>query len=189
VRQLVIATGNALKFREYCVLLAGTGFELISCQTDVVEDADSYVGNAQRKALRATHMTGLPAVGEDAGIEVAALGGLPGLRSARFGGAPVERTRALIKHLEPLPRPWEAQFVCSLVLAVPGHEPVSFHGCRAGEVVPDWRGEVGFGYDPIFLVPEAGKTFGQMTLKEKNQWSHRAAAVHELLQSKARACL
>ncbi len=87
--------------------------------------------------------------------------------------------------LEGVPRPWLARFVCVIALAVPERETQFFEGECRGEVVPEWRGEAGFGYDPIFLVPGTGKTFGEMSPEEKRKYSHRAAASRALLESGA----
>jgi XTP/dITP diphosphohydrolase len=118
-------------------------------------------------------------------VEVEALGGFPGIRSARLGPTQEERTAELLKRLEGKPRPWNARFVCVLALADPGHPTQLFEGECRGEIVPEWRGEAGFGYDPVFLVPGTGKTFGEMRPEEKRQHSHRARAVRALLESGA----
>jgi XTP/dITP diphosphohydrolase len=90
-----------------------------------------------------------------------------------------------LKRLEGKPRPWNARFVCVLALAAPQHPTQFFEGECRGEIVPEWRGEAGFGYDPIFLVPGTGKTFGEMPPDEKRLYSHRARAVRALLESGA----
>ncbi|HEY2596896.1 MAG TPA: RdgB/HAM1 family non-canonical purine NTP pyrophosphatase [Candidatus Dormibacteraeota bacterium] len=184
-RKLVIATGNTGKLREYRELLAGTGLELIAFDTEVDEVGETYAENAKLKAETAAERSGLPALGDDSGVEVEALGGFPGIRSARLGPTQEERTAELLKRLEGKPRPWNARFVCVLALADPGHPPQFFEGECRGEIVPEWRGEAGFGYDPVFLVPGTGKTFGEMPPEEKRQYSHRARAVSALLESGA----
>ena len=184
-RRLVIATGNTGKLREYRELLAGTGFELVAFDSDVDEVGETYAENAQLKAETATIRSGLPALGDDSGVEVEALGGFPGIRSARLGPTQEARTAELLGSLEGKPRPWSARFVCVIALAAPGHATQRFEGECRGEIVPEWRGEAGFGYDPVFLVPGTGKTFGEMTPEEKRQYSHRARAVRALLESRA----
>jgi XTP/dITP diphosphohydrolase len=87
--------------------------------------------------------------------------------------------------LEGVAQPWKARFVCVIALTMPGRETQFFVGECRGEVVPEWRGEAGFGYDPIFLVPGTGKTFGEMPPEEKRKYSHRAAAARALLESGA----
>ena len=184
-RRLVIASGNAGKLREYRDLLSGTGLELIAFDSDVDEVGGTYEENAQLKAEAAVAKSGLPSLGDDSGLEVEALGGFPGIRSARLGPTQQERTAELLRRLEGQPRPWNARFICVIALAAPGQETQFFEGECRGEIVPEWRGEAGFGYDPIFLVPGTGKTFGEMPPKEKRKYIHRAAAAKALLQSGA----
>jgi XTP/dITP diphosphohydrolase len=184
-RKLVIATGNTGKLREYRELLAETGFELIAFDTEVDEVGETYEENAKLKAETAAERSGLPSLGDDSGVEVGALGGFPSIRSARLGPTQEERTAELMRRLEGKPRPWNARFVCVLALAEPGKPTQFFEGECQGEIVPEWRGEAGFGYDPVFLVPGTGKTFGEMKPEEKRLYSHRAQAVRALLESDA----
>ena len=183
--RLVIATGNAGKIREYRDLLSGAGVELVAVDTEVDEVGKSYAENAALKAEAAAASSGLPSIGDDSGVEVAALGGFPGLGSARLAPTQKERTAKLLRRLEGVPRPWTARFVCTIALAVPGRPTRFYEGSVSGELVPEWRGEAGFGYDPIFLVPGTGKTFGEMPPEEKRKYSHRAAAAKALLESGA----
>jgi XTP/dITP diphosphohydrolase len=180
-RRLVIASGNAGKLREYRELLSGAGVELIAFDTEVDEAGETYEENARLKAEAAVTRSALPALGDDSGVEVEALGGFPGIRSARLGPTQVERTAELLQRLQGHPRPWNARFVCVVALANPGHPTEFFEGECRGEIVPEWRGQAGFGYDPIFLVPGTGKTFGEMPPEEKRLYSHRARAVRALL--------
>ena len=183
--RLVIATGNAGKIGEYRELLANAGVELVAFDTEVDEVGETYSENARLKAEAALSKSGLPSLGDDSGLEVEALGGFPGLKSARLGPTQKERTAELLRRLQGVPRPWKARFVCVIALAVAGRDTRFFEGECRGEVVPEWRGEAGFGYDPIFLVPGTGKTFGEMPPEEKRRYSHRAAAARALLQSGA----
>ena len=183
--RLVVASGNAGKLREYRDLLADAGIELVAFDTEIDEVGETYADNARLKAETALARSGLPSLGDDSGLEVEALGGLPGIKSARLGPTQRERTAELLRRLEGVPRPWKARFVCVIALAVPGQETRFFEGESQGEVVPEWRGEAGFGYDPIFLVPGTGKTFGEMPPEEKRQYSHRARAARALLESGA----
>ena len=183
--RLVIASGNAGKLREYRDLLSTAGVELIAFDSEVDEVGESYADNARLKAEAALAKSGLPSLGDDSGFEVEALGGFPGLKSARLGPTQKERTAELLRRLQGVPRPWKARFVCVIALAVAGRDTRFFEGECRGEVVPEWRGEAGFGYDPIFLVPGTGKTFGEMPPEEKRRYSHRAAAARALLQSGA----
>ena len=183
--ELLVATGNAGKLGEYRTLLAGTGFEVVPFPTGVAELGQTYEENARLKAEAAVAAARRPALGDDTGIEVEALGGFPGPRAARLAPTQAERTAALLERLRDTPRPWRARFVCVVALAAPGAETLLFRGERGGELIPEWRGTVGFGYDPVFYVPEAGRTFGEMDMEEKNRWSHRGAAVRRLLASGA----
>jgi XTP/dITP diphosphohydrolase len=183
--RLVIASGNAGKIGEFRDLLAPAGFDLVAFDTDVDEVGKTYAENAALKAETAASRTGLPALGDDSGVEVDALGGFPGIRSARLGPTQKERTAILLARLEGTPRPWTARFTCTIALAAPGERVQYFEGECRGELVPEWRGEAGFGYDPIFLVPGTGKTFGEMQPEEKRKYSHRANAVRALLASGA----
>lgn len=184
-RRLVIASGNAGKLREYRDLLAGTGLELIAFDGEVEETGATYAGNARLKAEEAAKRSGLPAIGDDSGLEVEALGGFPGLNSARLAPTQQQRTAEVLGRLESHPRPWKARFVCVIALARPSHPTEFYEGDCQGEVVSEWRGEGGFGYDPVFLVPGAGKTFGEMSPDEKRKYSHRAVAARALLESGA----
>lgn len=183
--RLVIASGNAGKLREYRDLLSGAGVDLVAFDSAIEEVGESYAENARLKAEAALAKSGLPSLGDDSGLEVDALDGFPGIRSARLGPTQKERTAELLKRLEHVPQPWKARFVCVIALAVPGRDVELFEGECRGEVVPEWRGEAGFGYDPIFLVPGTGKTFGEMPPEEKRKYSHRAAAARALLESGA----
>lgn len=186
-RRLLIASGNPGKLQEYRELLAGTGLELAGWETGAAEDRDSYAANATLKAEAACADSGLPALGDDSGLEVVALDGFPGLNSARLGATQVEREQLLFARLKGIPRPWKARFVCALALAFPGQRARVFMGVREGEVVEPRKGGTGFGYDPVFLVPEVGKTFAEMAPAEKHRWSHRGVAVRALLKSGALA--
>lgn len=184
-RRLAIATGNPGKLREFQTLLAGAGPELVACPVSVDENADSYAGNALLKARQAVRESGLPALGDDSGLEVAALHGFPGLRSARVAATQEQRNAVLLERLRSHPRPWAARFVCVLALALPEGEVSTFTGTVDGEVTePRDRGQ-GFGYDPLFLIPELGLTFGEMAEGLKQRLSHRARATAALRESGA----
>jgi XTP/dITP diphosphohydrolase len=185
--RLVVATGNPGKLREFEELLRPAGVRVEGLDTDVPEDAPTYAGNALLKAEAACATAGRPAVGDDSGLEVAALGGEPGLHSARVAATQEERHRLLFERLAGVPRPWRARFVCVVALVAPGRPARFFEGERWGEIVAPRDGPSGFGYDPVFLVPERGMTFAEMPEPEKHRWSHRGAAITALLSSGALA--
>ena len=116
-KRLVIATGNAGKLGEYRDLLAGTGLELVAYDTDVQETGGTYAANARLKAEAASKTSGLPALGDDSGLEVDVLDGFPGIRSARLGPTQKERTAALLERLSGRPRPWKGRFICTVAAA------------------------------------------------------------------------
>ena len=182
--RLAVATGNPGKLGEFRELLGSTDLVLEAWDPDVAEDRDSYEGNASVKAEAVAAVSGLPALGDDSGVEVDALGGFPGLRSARIAPTQAERNRLLLSRLAGVPRPWTGRFVCVLALAVPGRPVRTFTGVRDGELTEP-RGSDGFGYDPLFLIPELGLTFGELPPPEKHRWSHRGAAMRALLESGA----
>jgi XTP/dITP diphosphohydrolase len=182
-RRLVLATGNQGKLREYQELLVAAGYEIVAFPNEVEETGSTYAENATLKAVAALQATGEPSLGDDSGVEVDALGGFPGLRSARLGPTQVERTATLLTMLADEPRPWTGRFTCTIALAKPGEPVHTVEGECRGELVPEWKGEAGFGYDPVFLVPEVGLTFGQMDPQTKHRWSHRGRAIRALLES------
>ena len=185
--RLLIASGNPGKLQEFQALLAGQDLQLASCDPGVPEEGDTYAANAAIKAEATAAQVGLPALGDDSGLEVEALSGYPGLHSARVASSQEDRHRLLFDRLAGKPRPWRARFLCVLALAVPGRPTRYFTGERWGEVVEPRSAGGGFGYDPVFLVPEAGKTFAEMEPAEKHHWSHRGAAVRALLADGALA--
>jgi len=187
--QLLLASNNPGKQREMQALLGDLGIELllasdVGLELCVDESGASYAENAARKALAFCSAAGLPSLADDSGLEVDALGGEPGIRSARYAPLPqasdADRRAYLLRRLEGLPRPWRAHFHCTAALALPDGELVMGEGEVQGEVIPEARGQDGFGYDPIFLIPELGRTMAELTMQEKNRLSHRARAVQAL---------
>ena len=181
---VVIASGNPGKVGEYRALLACCGLDTDALETGGAEVGDIGEANAALKARAACDATGLPALGDDTGLEIEALDGFPGLFSNRLAPTQSERERRIFDRLAAVPSPWRARFVCVIALAAPGEPTRFFRGECPGEVVEP-RAPGGFGYDPIFLVPEAGLTFSEMGLEGKNRWSHRAAAFAVLAESGA----
>jgi len=184
--KLLIATGNPGKVLEIRALLDDPALLLLTpadlgLRLEVDEVGATYAENAALKAQAFAHASGLLTLADDSGLEVDALGGLPGLRSARFapqpGATDAHRRLYLLQRLEGCPPPWTACFHCTVALATAAGELHFAEGRCPGEIIPDERGDNGFGYDPIFLLPELGRTMAQLTMEEKNHLSHRARAV------------
>jgi XTP/dITP diphosphohydrolase len=185
--QVLIATTNKGKRKEFSSLLAGENFELVfpdefGISLEVAETGSTYTENALLKAQTLCKASGLIALADDTGLEVDALGGRPGLYSARYSGETAksdqDRRAHLLQELASHPRPWTARFVCVAALANPNGKIATFEGSVSGEIIPQERGEHGFGYDRIFYIPAAGKTMAELTMEEKNDFSHRAMAVN-----------
>jgi len=197
-RILLVATGNRGKQREYQALLAGLPYVLKFPQDtglalEVEESGATYAQNAALKARAWAEATGWLVLADDSGLEVEALDGAPGLYSARYAPGPhptdADRRRYLLGNLAARPRPWQARFVCVIAVAAPGEVMHFAEGVCAGEIIPEARGEHGFGYDPIFLLPARGLTMAELSPDEKNRLSHRAhaaAAIRPILEALAR---
>jgi XTP/dITP diphosphohydrolase len=184
--KLLLATTNPGKLLEMKALLGDLEIELLDpselgLDLDVVEDGETYAENAARKALAYAKASGLLSVADDSGLEVDALGGLPGIQSHRFvpqaGATDADRRAALLQRLQGSPRPWKARFHCTVALASPSGEIRYAGGDCPGEIIPEERGQNGFGYDPIFLIPQLGRTMAELRMDEKNLLSHRARAL------------
>lgn len=184
--KLLIATNNQGKVRELQELLTGSGIEFVTpaqidLQIDVEEDGSTYQENAGKKAIAFAKASGLISLADDSGLEVEALGGAPGLYSARYSPKPgandKDRRDFLLSNLQDKPRPWKAHFHATIAVANPTGEVEFTDGNCYGEIIPEERGSGGFGYDPIFFMPELGKTMSELDMSEKNRLSHRARAV------------
>ena len=147
----------------------------------VPEEGADYAANAVAKALAYARVAGLWTLADDTGLEVDALGGAPGLRSARLAEGDAARRAALLHQIAAHPRPWTARFRCAVALASPVGETVTGTGVCEGEIIPIARGENGFGYDPLFVVSGTGQTMAELNFAEKNRLGHRAGAVEDLL--------
>jgi XTP/dITP diphosphohydrolase len=193
--KVVVATRNRHKVREISVLLAEAGLGLEALTIDDVapgaelfEDEDTFEGNALAKARQAAAACGLPAIADDSGIEVDALGGAPGVRSARWAGEPSDDALNNEKMLREMARvPAEkrtARYRCAAAFVDSGRavEVVRSSACE-GILLTSLRGGGGFGYDPLFLVPSLGLTMAEIDLATKNCLSHRAAAFRALAQA------
>jgi len=188
--KLLLATGNPGKAREFNALMQGIRIELVTLQEisvklDIQEVGKTYAENAALKALAYARASGLLTLGDDSGLEVAALDGAPGLYSARYsplpGATDADRRAYLLENLRNSSQPWLARFHCTVALAMPTGEVHFADGICLGEIITDERGTNGFGYDPIFLIPELGRTMAELSMDEKNQVSHRAKAVKAII--------
>lgn len=198
---IVVATRNGGKAAEFRSMLGPLGYEVLTLADlaetavpEVEEDGETFAENALKKARTAALALNLPALADDSGLCVDALGGAPGVRSARYAGEPSDDARNNAKLLDELrtrgaealasdgtPALSAARFVCALALYDPADGgTVAAEGECAGWIVSEARGSGGFGYDPLFYVPALGKTFGEAAPEEKHRLSHRGAALRAL---------
>ncbi len=195
-RRLVIATNNPGKLREFQQLLDGCGFELVTPRQlgvnfDPEETGSTFAENATLKAVEAARACGLPAFADDSGLEVDHLGGRPGIFSARYAGgnrtdpniSEARQLELLLEEMRGVPDERRtARFRCVIAIARPGDSDVQLvDGVFEGRIAHEPRGENGFGYDPIFVVPERGVTSAELSPEEKNRISHRGAAAAKAL--------
>lgn len=185
----VLASNNVGKLKEFGQMLAPLGFELhVQSEFGVPEAEEPYltfIENALAKARHASRLTGLPAMADDSGICATALGGAPGVFSARYAGEPKSDARNNQKLIADLAssRDKSAAYYCVLVYVrhADDPQPVIAEGQWRGEIIDTPRGENGFGYDPYFLIPSLGKTAAELSPDEKNRLSHRGQALRELI--------
>jgi XTP/dITP diphosphohydrolase len=180
--EIVVATTNPGKIREIRLALASAPAQLLALDRSLPEPEETGLTFADNAALKAAYYakrTGLPTVAEDSGLAIDALGGRPGVMSARYPGETyAEKFANLYGELAPHPRPWTARFVCAVAFVAHAQDGVTF-ACEAsveGEIAPEPRGAHGFGYDPIFLYPPSGCTTGEMMDAQKLIVSHRGKA-------------
>jgi len=186
--RLVLASGNFGKLKEMRMLL-GDRFDVVSMKElgldpDIDENGTTFEENALIKANVLSKLTGCAAIADDSGLEVDALGGRPGVYSARYSGVHGDdeaNNQLLIKELENVAEPRTARYACAMALVRPGHKPLVARGECEGYILREYRGTGGFGYDPLFLSADFDKTFAEATLEEKNAVSHRARAINNLL--------
>lgn len=183
---LLIASGNFGKLHEIEAILADFPVELrlpkqIGLDLDVEEDGATYSENAAKKALAYAKASGLHVLADDSGLEVDALGGQPGLYSARYApwqdATDADRRRYLLQNMQGKPKPWTAHFHCTVAIATPQGSLEFAEGDCPGVIISEERGTNGFGYDPIFYLPELGQTMAELSMEQKNLLSHRARAV------------
>ena len=188
LEKLLVATRNAGKLKELTALLADVPFELVSLidvgiDEDVEETGSTMEENATLKATTYARLSGMPTLADDSGLEVEALGGEPGVFSARYAGegaSDAQRIDFLHKKLQGIPEDsWNARFRCVIAIVWPS-EPVELYtGECYGMIIKHPRGSNGFGYDPAFLIPALGKTMAELTSDEKNRLSHRSVAAQK----------
>lgn len=184
--KLLLATNNKGKLRELQQILADLPIELLTpadlgLNLDVDEDGSTYAENAAKKAIAFAQASGLTCLADDSGLEVDALGGAPGLYSARYspkpGATDADRRAFLLQNIADKPRPWTARFRATVAVAGPDGGVEWAEGICEGQVIPEERGTGGFGYDPIFLLAGMDQTMAELPEDAKNRLSHRARAV------------
>lgn len=186
MKEIVIATKNPGKAKEFQEMFAPLGYQVKTLLDypeipDVEETGQTFQENALLKAKEIANQLNCPVIADDSGLAIDALGGRPGVYSARYAGEPKNDERNIQKVLEELKdvpdNERTAHFICVLAVVVPGREPLLFEGRCDGVILREKRGENGFGYDPIFYVSERGKTMAEMTPAEKHSVSHRGKAL------------
>ena len=190
MRDLVIATRNPGKLREIRELLREASFNILGLDAfpdapEVIEDAETFAGNAEKKALTIAEHTGCLTLADDSGLMVDALDGAPGVLSARFAGEEANdadnNAKLLVDLSAVVAADRQAVFHCAMVLVDPDGETAHFSGILKGVILDHRQGDGGFGYDPLFMVREYGLTLAQLPLKTKNRISHRGKALTALL--------
>ena len=185
--ELLLATNNQGKLQEIKAILSDISIIILTPRQlnialEVPEDGTTYKENAYLKASAFAAASGLISLADDSGLEVDVLDGLPGLHSARFStkenATDIDRRHHLLTILLGKPKPWTARFRSVVAIATPVGEVFYSEGICAGEIISEQRGGGGFGYDPIFLLPEFGKTMAELSMTQKNKISHRGQAVH-----------
>ena len=186
MNKIIFATGNAGKMREIKAILADLGMEILSMKeagvtADIEENGDTYEENALIKARAVATLTGEIVLADDSGLEIDYLNGEPGVYSARYLGEDTPyrvKNANLIERLEGVPdEKRTARFVCAIAAVFPDGRELTTRATIEGRIGYEEKGEGGFGYDPIFYVPEFGRTTAELTAEEKNQVSHRGKAL------------
>ncbi len=185
---IVLATGNEGKVREFRAMLADFPVELRSLNDfgpipEAKEDGETFDDNAYKKASFTAKVLGLPAIADDSGLVVEALGGAPGVFSARYAGENATDQENIDKLLKEMTDKTNraAAFECVISIAVPSGPALTYEARCEGEITTQPQGKEGFGYDPVFFSKELGKTFAEATMEEKNKVSHRGRALSEVV--------
>ncbi len=186
-KPLVLATRNQGKISEFKKLLSDFPIEIKNLQdfgpiSPVEEDGETFEENAYKKAHHTAKMLGFPVLADDSGLMVDALGGRPGVHSARYAGEKASDKENNLKLLEAMKgvKNRKATFKCVIMISVPSGPALTYEGVCDGEVTHEMKGAHGFGYDPVFYYPPLKKTFAQISLEEKNRISHRGKAMAQL---------
>ncbi len=189
--ELVVATRNAGKLKEICRLLEATGINILSLEgfpeiPDVIEDGETFAANAVKKAETIASSTGLPSLADDSGLVVTALQGRPGVHSARFAGAEADdlsNNHKLLHEMSQMPEPQrQAAFCCVMALCLPDKPTQLFEGRVEGVILNQGQGDGGFGYDPLFWLPEFDCTMAELPVDIKNRISHRGQALRQVIE-------
>lgn len=187
MKKIIFATGNAHKLKEVREIFADTNVELLSLNDfsivpDIIEYGETFKENSLIKVRKVFGFFNIPAVGDDSGLTVEQLNGAPGVFSARYSGEDAtyeSNNQKLLKELEKFPPPHKASFICTASY-FDGETTITAFGKLEGEIVQEYRGQNGFGYDPIFKPEGYETTLAEITLAEKNRISHRGKAFREL---------
>ena len=186
--KILLASQNSGKLREIQAILRDLPIQIVTpadlgIQLDVAETGSTYAENAALKSKAYADVCGCITLADDSGLEVDALNGAPGLYSARYAPDPVatdaDRRAYLLENLVGQPRPWTARFRATIAITLPSGETHFANGACDGEIIPQERGEGGFGYDPVFYIAEKDATMAELAEDEKNRISHRARALEK----------
>ncbi|MFV9511100.1 XTP/dITP diphosphatase [Tepidibacillus sp. LV47] len=189
--KIVLATKNQGKVREFKALFSELGIEILSMKElanvpEIIEDGNTFEENAKKKAETICKLTGVPTIADDSGLVVDILGGAPGVYSARYAGEHAtdeENNQKLLQALAGIPMEKRtAHFVAYLAFAVPNSETIGVQDSVDGYILESPRGQYGFGYDPLFYLPEYNKTMAELNPETKNRISHRGKAMRRLFQ-------
>ncbi|MCR5505628.1 MAG: RdgB/HAM1 family non-canonical purine NTP pyrophosphatase [Bacilli bacterium] len=185
--EIVLASNNAHKLKEVREILCPHGIIVYGLNDvnlhpgEVIENAPDYYGNALIKAKSVQELTSFPIIADDSGLEIEALDNGPGIKSARFAKEHGGHAQAIEYILKNIKDNRKARFICDICLLNVDNKPLRFEGIVEGEIAYEPYGEGGFGYDPIFICKESGKTYAEMDQKDKNKLSHRGKALKKLL--------
>lgn len=184
--KIFLASGNAHKIEEFRKIFEGGPLDFEGIPVSVEEDGSSFAENALIKAKKGCELSKQPTLADDSGLAVDALDGRPGIHSARYGGEKAtsrEKIAKLLEEMKDLPdEKRSASFHCALALVFPDGSKIGVEGVCPGFIARESSGDGGFGYDPIFYLPEMGKTFAQLSNEEKNRLGHRGRAARLFLE-------